>query len=267
MGPAHHPHSLIRIQHPDHAIGIFAHTRYIPALGICHAGFQAYQGIDNVIVADCLHHDYQIGCVYPDDEGARFTANGLTFDFLNPGKTAHITYRSVDGRCRVDVRAEAITPLVARGHVIPGEELHTGQEPGGSEQFMHYTGGLNLDGRTYAVDCNAARDRSWRQVRAEILEANSHLPIMWTPVYFGPDLAFNQVGFAAPESNPLWLDAHHIPDGVPHASLRVGQRRRRSPRRPARAPPTPRIAPADIRATEDAYRCRGRNRQGTHVPR
>ena len=200
---------------PEHAIGTFAYIRYMPALGVCHAGFQAYQGLDNVVVADCLHHDYQIGCDYPDDGGARFTANGLTFDFVNPGKAAQITYRSADGRCRVDVRAEAITPLAARGHVIPGEELHTAQAPGGSEQFMHYTGELELDGQTYTVDCNAARDRSWRQVRTETLEANAHPPVMWTPVYFGPDLAFNQVGFAAPDSNPLWLDAHQIPDGAP----------------------------------------------------
>jgi len=200
---------------PDHAIGAFAYLRYMPAAGISHAGLSAYQGIDNVVLADCLHHDYQIGCPYPAGDGGTFSANGLTFEFLEPGRTAQITYRSADGRCRVDVRAEAVTPLAARGHVMPGEELHTSQAPGGSEQFMHYTGELQVDGETYAVDCHAARDRSWRQVRAETLAANSHPPILWTPVYFDADLAFNQVGFAAPDTDPLWLDAHHIPDGAP----------------------------------------------------
>jgi hypothetical protein len=79
---------------PEHAIGTFAYIRYMPALGMCHAGFQVYQGIDNVVVTDCLHHDYQIGCPYPGADGARFTANGLTFDFAEPGRTAHITYCS-----------------------------------------------------------------------------------------------------------------------------------------------------------------------------
>jgi hypothetical protein len=112
------------------------------------------------------------------------------------------------------MRAEAVTPLAALGHVMPGEELHTSQAPGGSEQFMHYTGELHLDGATYSVDCHAARDRSWRQVRTEEVAANSHPPIMWTPVYFDADLAFNQVGFAAPDTNPLWLQAHSIPEGA-----------------------------------------------------
>lgn len=200
---------------PEHAIGTFAYIRYMPVAGIAHAGFVAYQGIDNLVLQDCLHHDYQIGCPYPEVSGTSFTANGLTFDFLQPGRSAQITYHSADDRCRVDVRAEAVTPLAARGHVVPGEELHTSQMPGGSEQFMHYTGELEVDGNTYTVDCRAARDRSWRQVRAETLEANSHPPIMWTPVYFDTDFAFNQVGFAAPDTNPLWLDGHDIPQGAP----------------------------------------------------
>lgn len=200
---------------PEHAIGAFAYIRYMPATGICHAGFLVYQGIDNLVLQDCLHHDYQIGCPYPEFSGTSVSANGLTFDFVEPGKSVQITYRSPDGRCRVDVRAEAVTPLAARGHVMPGEELHTSQAAGGSEQFMRYTGELRIDADTYAVDSHAARDRSWRQVRAETLATNSHPPILWTPVYFDTDFAFNQVGFAAPDTDPLWLDAHHIPLGAP----------------------------------------------------
>ena len=31
---------------PEYAIGTFAYIRYMPALGVCQAGFQAYQGLD-----------------------------------------------------------------------------------------------------------------------------------------------------------------------------------------------------------------------------
>jgi len=200
---------------PEHAIGTFAYIRYMPALDMAHAGFMAYQGMENLTLVDCLHHDYNLGCPYPEPDGTAFSANGLTFDFVEPGKTAQITYRSADGSCSVDVRADAVTPLAARGHVVPGEELRGSAASGGSEQFMHYTGTLTVDGESYEVDSHAPRDRSWRQVRDEALAANSHPPITWTPVYFGPDLAFNQVGFAAPDTDPLWLDAHDIPEGVP----------------------------------------------------
>ncbi|HEX6391253.1 MAG TPA: tyrosine protein kinase [Solirubrobacteraceae bacterium] len=200
---------------PEHAIGTFAYIRYMPAIGISHAGFMAYQGMDNLTLVDCLHSDYNLACPYPEADGNAFSANGLTFDFVEPGRVAQITYRSLDGRCEVDVRAEAVTPLAARGHVIPGEEQHTTSSSGGSEQFMHYTGELRVGGETYAVDCHAARDRSWRQVREEKLEANAHPPVMWTPVYFGPDLAINQVGWAAPDTDPLWSDAFDLPEGAP----------------------------------------------------
>ena len=89
-------------------------------LGICHAGSWRIRALDNLVLPDCLHSDYKIGCPYPESDGNAFTANGLTFDFLEPGRVAQITYRSADGRCQVDVRAEAVTPLAARGHVVPG---------------------------------------------------------------------------------------------------------------------------------------------------
>jgi hypothetical protein len=52
-------------------------------------------------------------------------------------------------------------------------------------------------------------------VRTEASAANAHPPITWTPVYFGPELAFNQVGFSAPDTDPLWRDAFDIPSDSP----------------------------------------------------
>jgi hypothetical protein len=37
----------------------------------------------------------------------------------------------------------AVTPLVARGHIVPGEENHhegAGRASGGTQQLMHVTG-------------------------------------------------------------------------------------------------------------------------------
>jgi hypothetical protein len=98
--------------------------------------------------------------------------------------------------------------------VIPGEALHTDQGPGGSEQFMHYTGEIVVHGERHEVDCLYPRDRSWRQVRKESRDANIHPPITWTPMYFDEDLAFNQVGFEAPDTDPAWAGAFDVPDGA-----------------------------------------------------
>ena len=96
---------------------------------------------------------------------------------------------------------KAITPLLARGHVMPGEEHDSDPalSPGGSEQFMHVTGSVVVDGVGYEVDCLHPRDRSWRQVRAEVPSAPVP-PVGWSPMCFGPDLIFNQISIEAPET-------------------------------------------------------------------
>jgi len=201
---------------PERALSVFCYIRYLPAFGASQGGVLAYTGLDNITTADMAHHDYQMSMPWPTIEGNRFTtANGLSFDFTEPGRTAHLTYTSEDGNTSFDVVAEAISPLAARGHVMPGEEKHRTQQPGGSEQFMHTTGELILNGERIDIDSNSMRDRSWRQVRTEALSANSHPPIMWTPVYFDEHFAFNQVGFAHPDTKPVWGAAFDIPRDAP----------------------------------------------------
>jgi hypothetical protein len=60
------------------------------------------------------------------------------------------------------------------------------------------------------------RDRSWRQSRTEQRGGRHDPPVAWTPIYF-PDtrLAFNQVGFESPETEPVWAGALAIPPGAP----------------------------------------------------
>jgi hypothetical protein len=80
---------------------------------------------------------------------------------------------------------------------------------------MRYTGEIVLHGERHEVDCHYPRDRSWRQVRKESRTANMHPPVTWTPMYFGEDFAFNQVGIESPDTDPDWAGVYEIPDGAP----------------------------------------------------
>ena len=113
------------------------------------------------------------------------------------------------------MEANAVTPLAARGHVVPGEELHRDLDPGGMEQMMRMTGELAIRGETFEVDCIYPRDRSWRQLRPEAVGGSGAPPVSWTPFAFGTDLMFNQVGFESPDSDPQWAGLFELPDGAP----------------------------------------------------
>jgi len=87
---------------------------------------------------------------------------------------------------------------------MPGEaeRKRPARSPGGSEQFMHSIGELVVRGERFAVDCRAARDRSWRQVRTERQGAVKSPPVGWSPMYFGEDLVFNQISFERSTPTP-----------------------------------------------------------------
>jgi hypothetical protein len=174
--------------------------------------------MDNPTPQDAAHLDYQNTMPWPTVRGDTITtANGLTIEFLEPGLKARVSYSSPDGATSFDLVQTAVSPLVARGHVMPGEERHdqTGLTRGGSEQFMHCVGTLVLAGARYDVDCYPARDRSWSQVRSEGLAAVVTPPLAWSPMYFGEDLAFNQIGFEPQDTNPAWLGLYDIPPEAP----------------------------------------------------
>ncbi|HWJ82441.1 MAG TPA: hypothetical protein VNS55_09415 [Nocardioides sp.] len=204
---------------PEERIGAFVYVRYQPTFPLCQGGVSIFQGTGNVNAIDVAHLDYEVTMPWPEVEGATITtANGLRIEFLEPGRVARVTYASRDGRTRFDVTQTAVTPLLVRGHVMPGEEDHhddPGRVPGGSEQFMHCVGELVLDGTAYAVDCHAPRDRSWRQVRTEDQGGVPVPPVGWSPMYFGEDLIFNQISFEAADTEPAWAGVYEVPDGAP----------------------------------------------------
>lgn len=204
---------------PEAAIGAFIYVRYMPAFPLTQGGVCVFQGTDNVEHADIAFLDYEMTMPWPTVEGNSITTdNGLAIDFTAPGKTATLRYSACDDRMSFDVVAEAVTPLLARGHVMPGEEKHhhDGTQPGGSEQFMHMTGELVLDGTTYPIDCHAPRDRSWRQVRVEKRGAVPSPPVGWSPMYFGPDVIFNQISFEPLDTDPAWQGLYNVGDRPSH---------------------------------------------------
>ncbi|HET9769822.1 MAG TPA: tyrosine protein kinase [Acidimicrobiia bacterium] len=206
------------LQVPEAGIGAYLYIRYQPFFPLAQGGVVIFEGLDHRVPLDAAHLDYRMTMPYPTVDGSRITTdNGLCVDFLEPGRRVRITYESADAG--FDVTQVAVTPLVAREAVIPGEDRHAAHRPGGSEQFMHCTGELRLHGRVFPVDCHMPRDRSWRQSRTEKRGGRHDAPIAWTPVYF-PDaeLAFNQVGFESPATGSG--TAHHFAWICDHDELR-----------------------------------------------
>lgn len=205
---------------PEESIGAFIYLRYQPALGTSMGGLALYEGTHGTHPLDMTHLDFRIAMPWPEVDGNVITTiNGLRIEVLELGTLFDVSYASADGRVRLKTRHKALTPLVARGHVMPGEEEHhavDGAAPGGTEQFMHTTGELHVGERSYAIDCISARDRSWRQVRGEEQGgARPTPPIGWTPIYLGPDVALNQISFEDPASEPAWKGLYDIPEGAP----------------------------------------------------
>lgn len=190
---------------PEAQIGCFSYIRYQPYFQLSQGNVMIFQGHDHLVPLDMAHLNWVMTQPWPEVDGSKIaTAENYAIEFLELGRQARITYESRDGSAGFDVLQTAVSPLVARGSVIPGEDIEGSITPGGSEQLMHAVGELTLNGETYKVDCHYPRDRSWNQDRTEDRRGRHDLPASWTPVYFGADLCFNQVGFEAADSNPSW---------------------------------------------------------------
>ena len=201
---------------PEAQIGAFIYIRYHPYFPLSQGGVCIFRGLDNLYPLDMEHCDYVMTMPWPEIDGPVITTpNGLRVEFLELGRRARVTYASADESVSLDVEANAVTPLAARGHVVPGEELHRDLDPGGMEQMMRMTGELAIRGETFEVDCIYPRDRSWRQLRPEAVGGSGAPPVSWTPFAFGEDLCFNQVGFESPDSDPEWAGLFELPDGAP----------------------------------------------------
>lgn len=204
---------------PEAELGCFIYLRWQPGLNLSQGGASIFRGLDNLTLLDVDHHDYRATMPWPAvDGGSIRVANGLEIDVLEPGALIAVRYRSPDGAVSFATEHRAVTPLLVRGHIVPGEEDHhaDGSQAGGSEQFMHCTGSLSLRGETFEIDCMAVRDRSWSQIRREDPGgARRTPPLGWTPMYFGPDLAVNAVSIEAADTDPTWLGVYDVPPGAP----------------------------------------------------
>ena len=202
---------------PEAAINAFIYIRYQPFFPLSQGGLSIFRGLNHRHPLDADFLDYQATMPWPTVDGNSIeTANGLRVDFEEPGRLVHITYTSPDGRTSIDLHQTAVSPLLARGHALPGEELHRNvSAPGGSEQFMHCVGDLVLQGEHFDVDCYVPRDRSWSQVRTEKQGATVIPPIGWSPMYFGKDLIFNSIGYEDPDTDPAWSGLFDLPPDRP----------------------------------------------------
>ena len=204
---------------PEENIGAFIYSRCQPAFPLSQGGVGIFRGSDNIDFLDMEYSDYSNTMFWPE-VGAKTIqySNGMRVEFLELGTKVRITYKSPDGRTSIDIIQTAVTPLLARGHVVPGEDLFKDAiklQTGGLEQMMHCTGELNLEGKHYDIDCFNARDRSWGQIRPEAKRAVSAPPVGWSPMYFSKDFIFNQVSFEALDTNPPWRDLYQIPETAP----------------------------------------------------
>jgi len=206
---------------PEAEIGAFIYNSYKPGTHSMHGGICIFRGQDNLDPLEIDYHDYQIQMGWPAvDETSITTDNGLRFEYVKPGEETRITYTSPDGRTSLDCVQYAATPWVARGHIVPAEANLTGHgtPPGGGEQLMHCVGELVLEGERHAIDCYGLRDRSWGQLRYET--ASPAPPLCCTPMYFGDDLAFNEVSYESLDTDPPWKGLYDVdPDAPNH---RVG---------------------------------------------
>jgi len=173
-----------------------------------------FSGLHNVKPLDIDHCDYINTMPYPEVQEGNVieTANGLRVEFLELGKKVRVSYKSKTANTFFDVTQTAATPLLVRGHVFPSEDDNTDpkQLPGGSEQYMRTVGDLTMNGKHHAVNCVSVRDRSWRQVRTE--DEVPYPPVGWSPIFFGDDLSFNQVGY---DSTQVWNDTFKVDASKP----------------------------------------------------
>ncbi|OCL13592.1 hypothetical protein AOQ84DRAFT_372035 [Glonium stellatum] len=162
--------------------------------------------MNNLRPLDCEHSNIVNTIPWPKVTGTLLeTDNGLSFDFIEPGHKMRIIYKSKDESTHFDIMQTGMCPALPRGHVMAGEyrDRQEGQKPGGLEQLMHCVGDLVLNWKHYKIDCYPARDRSWGQVRTE--DEVTFPPIGWSPVCFGKDFCFNQVGIEDYQKNkPDW---------------------------------------------------------------
>lgn len=207
---------------PSERIGAYIYSLNRPAFGTNQGGVLIFRGEDHHDPLDIEYLDYGMTQSWPTVDANSLTLeNGLRIEFVELGPVVRLTYRSPDGGTWIDVTGEAVTPLFARGHIIPGEDVDAdpAMSPSGSEQMMHMTGELVLHGTRYQVDCYNPRDRSWGQVRTESMQRRAKAPTLppvgWTPMYFGPDLIFNSAGYVPASTNPNWLGLYDVDPAKP----------------------------------------------------
>lgn len=162
---------------PEEGISGSIYVLARPNLGVCHSSIEIHKGF-------CLHPwqsdfaDAQMHLPCPEDFSNFTLKNGLSFAVDNTDNANNVprdfnfNYVSKDERCRFDLKYAALSdpfdphnpdhnPLLAEdisSARVPG---YDGWHNGHMEGVGRITGSLELNGKTYQVDCIDGMDKSW----------------------------------------------------------------------------------------------------------
>jgi hypothetical protein len=179
---------------PEAALSGSVYLLARPNAGVCLSSIYIHQGI-------CVHPyqvayaDAQMHLPCPDRLSGFTLPNGFGIDATRPPEDYRFRYDGPDGRCRFD--------LDFRGRMAPFDAhdpehnpllttFGNAQEAGGFGEAWanghfdlvgHITGRLELDGRSWEVDCWDGLDHSWGPRGEWNLP-----PVAWMHMTFGPEL-------------------------------------------------------------------------------
>lgn len=183
---------------PESRLHGFIHIWTHPNLNLCTGGLFAHFGHKREHLAAELFdfRNFTPDAIF-DARGNITLANGLAVTFDVPMHSARITYDNPDRGFSLDMVQTAVQPPIVRGN-----DRHF-------EQTMRAVGKVVYDGKDYAFDNLAIRDRSWGERRPE--GGHKIPPYTWMNGAFSEDFAFCISGMDDPELKPDWLGLYDIP--------------------------------------------------------
>ena len=169
---------------------------------------------------------------WPEVDGNTITTdNGLRIEFPEPGRVAKVSYDSAEADDSFELTQTARHAAApARPRDARARTTDSDPEPRArvaSSRSWRCTGELVLRRR-------ALRDRLQRGARPLLEPAAQRAPglpvppVGWSPMYFGEDLAFNQVGYEPLDTDPAWAGLYEVPEDAPDLPLGLGAGRRRA---------------------------------------
>jgi len=216
-----------------------------PNLSMCSAGVYVSRGFtDHPLLMDHFNYHAALPSPKSSDDLVSVPEIGLSVKILDPLKRFEISYKPAGSADQLNLIAEAAMAPAVR---VTGKHFN---------QFMKYTGEIQLGAERIAVNDISMRDRSWGEARLE--DPNVGPVTTWASGFFADNgTAFNLIGFDDPKRGVEWagiydipsekslLDGWYLKDGKLSKIVRMSKRSDRDPKK--------RMAPSRVEADfEDA---------------